>query len=53
MITMEEERIQQYFQAKQGSYSRLSHQEVLTKLHHKEYVEIEDLIDILFEKKLD
>ena len=52
-ITMDEESIQQYFQTKQGSYSTLSHQEVLNELHHKEYVEIEDLKDILFEKKLD
>ena len=48
---MDEAGIQRYFQEKQRLFSTLSHYQVLNTLHYKEYVEIVDLKDILFDKR--
>ena len=50
---MDEVEIQQYFENKRRSYSQLNHAAIVNMLYHKEYVEIEDLKEVLFEKRLD
>ena len=42
-----------YIRDKNEEYSTLSHQEVLNTLYYKEYVEIEELKDVIFKKKID